>query len=207
MSMLLVAALFALLLLVVHGACRNRAALPQAAGVEAELDALYVELVGLEERSSRSKPVERVPDGLIVNEVRREGDLYFYVEDPSADLLVGYVVLARPGDLPGPAVDVCRVPFVRLRPGYAHDAILSSVYNHVLREGYCLMSGSDRDLSACPAWQRLEPLYVAADVGPLERYIRSTFTLSQHDAGVSELVLGHGWSARRFAQFSGLAVL
>lgn len=205
--MLFVAVLLALVVGV--GRWRRRSAggvSPVTPAADAALDVLYAEIKGLAEREALTC-VQRWPDGVVVTCMAREGDFYFHVEDVRKARLAGYVVLSVPGGVIGPAADVCRVPQVRLRAGYDHALILSCIYNHALRQGYCLLNASCPEISVQPAWRRLEPLYLAPARDPLGRFIASSFALGGDGVALGELVLGHGWSARRFAELSGLQVL
>lgn len=205
--MLFIAALLALLVEVGRRLGRHAGHAPHLKHAsEAELDALYAEIKVLAEREALTC-VQRWPDGMVVTCMARGGDLYFHIEDARKARLVGYVVLSVPGGLVGPAADICRVPQVRLRAGYDHERILGCIYNHVLRQGYCLLNESCSELSAQPAWRRLEPFYLAPARDPLGRFVASSFALDGEGVALSELVLGHGWSARRFAELSGLQVL
>lgn len=176
MSMLFLAALFALLLLAGHSLRRIGHVSADTRHGDAGLDVLYAEMKDLAERSTNAVwLVEGVPDEVVVQCVRREDDLYFYVEDAFVPLLVGYVVFIGPRDVADPPALVCFEPHIKLRAGYDHDAILSSIYKHGLREGYCLLGGTDRKGSAHLAWRRLNSLLSRSDVGPLERFVRSAF--------------------------------
>lgn len=174
--------------------------------VEGELEALYERLY---QPGSKLYGLERRPlhDPQFVLRWREvDGEWCAYVEDVAHACLAGYTVFNRLVEVDKRTDRRVRSPHSRFAPAYQRRGIASALYQQVLEQGVCLLSGARQSPGAHGLWNRLARSYADHYVAIADDKSLHYLSASQPPDAVLDqlstrrLLLGAGWELEAFAQ-------
>ena len=174
--------------------------------VDGELEALYERLY---QPGNKLYGLERRPlhdPQLVLRWREADGEWFAYVEDMANACLAGYTVFNRLVEVDKRTDRRVRSPHSRFAPAYQRRGIASAVYQQVLDQGVCLLSGARQSPGAHGLWNRLARSYdshyeaIAGDksLQHLGRRVPDGAVLDQR--ATRRLLLGTGWELEAFAQ-------
>ena len=174
--------------------------------VEGELEALYERLY---QPGSKLYGLERRPlhDPQFVLRWREvDGEWFAYVEDMANACLAGYTVFNRLVEVDKRTDRRVRSPHSRFAPAYQRRGIASALYQQVLDQGVCLLSGARQSPGAHGLWNRLARSYASHYVAIAgDKSLQHLGASLPQDAVLDQLstrrlLLGAGWELEAFAQ-------
>lgn len=174
--------------------------------VDGELEALYERLY---QPGSKLYGLERRPlhdPQLVLRWREADGEWFAYVEDVANGCLAGYTVFNRLVEVDKRTDRRVRSPHSRFAPAYQRRGIASAVYQQVLDQGVCLLSGARQSPGAHGLWNRLarryDSHYVAIADDKSLQHLGCTIPDGEllDQRATRRLLLGQGWELEEFAQ-------